>query len=203
MPPICDVCGTDFRANPQSGSLVRFRRRDAAGASAESRVEPGHPPNAAWYCVLHQGPALTLSELDIEVAQPLIRRISLWRSLVLLVGTSVLSGAIALGGMLVGGAVGNTPGLFVGSLAGGTTGVLSSGLIAAAAEYLPRPVVPSSIVGGILGFLMAAVLTIGGSTSFGSAIVPFVSTFFVGAGFLLGRRYAARRLSADPVETTG
>ncbi|NND71932.1 MAG: hypothetical protein HKN43_10160 [Rhodothermales bacterium] len=192
-PPICSICGIDFRANPGSGQLVRFYQPEP-----EPKLDrPGHPKNAEWFCVIHQGPAVALESLSIKEAEPRIRKTSIQRTLSLFIGTSVLSGLMALGGLLVGGFFGGTLGLFVGTIAGGTSGVIASGLIAAALDFLPRPVVPSSIVGGALGFLMAAALAIGGSTSFNSALIPLAGSLFIGCGFLLGRRHAARRLAME------
>lgn len=76
-PPVCEVCGDDFRMDASNGRLVYFVRTPGdVEWYARSRKEGfvGHPPNAAWFCEKHYKIAITLTHLTLEDA---LRRFSL------------------------------------------------------------------------------------------------------------------------------
>lgn len=74
-PPICEICGEDFREDAEGG-LVHFEQTEKDKAwhermKAEGMV--GHPPEVAWFCGKHYAKANALSHLTLSDAIPQIR----------------------------------------------------------------------------------------------------------------------------------
>lgn len=97
---------------------------------------------------------------------------------------SVLGGLGGAVGSMVGNAFGRG-GVFAGGFAGGTLLVVVAGYIAKGCGWCrPRQRV-WAILGGILGFLSAALVTL---STLSSPIGPVLSTLLIGTGAVLGAR---------------
>jgi hypothetical protein len=70
-PPICAICGIDFRDTDEVG-LVYFKKRDS-DIEWDERMEQepgstGHPPYADWFCSKHYPAAKKLEHFTIDQA---------------------------------------------------------------------------------------------------------------------------------------
>lgn len=69
-PPICRICGKDFR-DSEEGGLVYFKKRPSdikwVEKMKKSRMT-GHPPYADWFCGEHYEKAKQLENLTIDEA---------------------------------------------------------------------------------------------------------------------------------------
>lgn len=71
MPPRCKFCGEDFRHNPRSGKLLRFKiSEDDQRWNGQMRAarKAGHPRGAHWFCGAHMEDAKKLTGLFIQDA---------------------------------------------------------------------------------------------------------------------------------------
>lgn len=96
------------------------------------------------------------------------------------------------GGAFVGSVAGSAfhgAGLFVGGLIGGAGAVALSATAAVRFGWLPREGRASAIIGGVIGFGVAAGLT---ALNLRTPIVALVSPALAGAGVLLGSGFARR-----------
>ena len=73
-PPICALCGHDFRHEDDGGDLVRFR---AAKSLPDGMV--GHPRGVEWFCRRHLAAARELSGSSLAEAMTELRRKYRWR----------------------------------------------------------------------------------------------------------------------------
>jgi hypothetical protein len=95
-----------------------------------------------------------------------------------------------LGG--IGGAVGSMAGnvlgrggVFVGGFAGGVALVFAAAYIAVGRGWIDRARRFWTVVGGVFGFVLAALVTL---TTLSSPVGPIVSTLLIGTGAVLGAR---------------
>ena len=110
------------------------------------------------------------------------------RSGILLFFTAILLGGLGgLLGSIVGNAFGKT-GLFAGGVVGGLVAAPATGLIAAARGWVGRSEWAGVAVGAAFGFLLAAGIAV---NTLSSPVGPILSTIVIGAGALLGARFAA------------
>lgn len=98
---------------------------------------------------------------------------------------SIFTGIFAVGGSILGGLVLGQSGLFFGAIVAGILGVVLSGLVAVKFKLVQASGISLAMVGGVLGYLLASALAVYGSRTFNNAIVPVLSVFLVGLGFLL------------------
>lgn len=182
-PPICSACGKDFRSNAQSGALVAF-----ADAKKLEDGRTGHPPGHAWFCSDHVHLARQYSEFDYSTALDKIKRTSRQSSLFLLIVPTILTGLSAYAGSIVGVKLLGVTGLIAGGLASGLLGVLLSAAVSLRAGWISPDRARPAVGGGTVGFLVSLVVTITGTATTDSLIVPLLSILLVGAGFLRGSK---------------
>lgn len=103
--------------------------------------------------------------------------------------TWFVSGGGALAGSILGNAFGG-PGLIIGALAGGVAAAALSVIAATRFDWLPREGRTGAIIGGIVGFGVAAGLTV---LNLHTPIVALLSPAFAGAGVLLGAGFSRKR----------
>lgn len=104
------------------------------------------------------------------------------KSMLLFVLTCFLGGLGAFLGSALGHAVGETA-LYVGAVIGGIAGVVSATRIALAKKILgPKRFWPA-ITGGVLGFLLAAIIA---TNNMSSPVVPLLSILLIGLGAVFG-----------------
>jgi hypothetical protein len=75
-PPICALCGKDFRHSENEGGLVYFSMTEKDKAWHDRQREKGfigHPPEAAWFCGEHYEEAKKLSHLTRPGAMKRLR----------------------------------------------------------------------------------------------------------------------------------
>ncbi len=76
MPPICELCGKDFRGRAQEGGLVRF-----SDYKPLPRGMVGHPTGLSWFCSRHYRAAEALRSRSRGDALQLLGkkyRLALW-----------------------------------------------------------------------------------------------------------------------------
>ncbi|MEO6447504.1 MAG: hypothetical protein ABIZ91_05600 [Gemmatimonadaceae bacterium] len=101
----------------------------------------------------------------------------------------LFTGVSATLGSIVGGALGR-PFLFAGAILGGVLGVLGSVRLAAAWQWLAPESWRFAVLGGVLGFAIAAPIAV---LNLDTPITPFFSCALAGAGALVGAGIARRR----------
>jgi hypothetical protein len=118
---------------------------------------------------------------------------TLKRKVVIFVLVSLASGIFAVIGSILGGSLFGQTGLFIGALLLGILSVVVSILILYRVRWIGLPKLYRSMIGGVLGFLLAAVLAVYGSRLFNSPVVPVLSVTLVGIGVLLGLGRAEKK----------
>lgn len=93
-----------------------------------------------------------------------------------------LAGLGAVAGSIPGNAFGKA-GLFTGAIIGGVLAVAGAVTILAKLEWLPPGTQNGALVGGLVGFLVAAPIAV---TNLHTPIIPVLSCSLVGAGVLGG-----------------
>ena len=77
-PPICCICGKDFR-DLDEGGLIYFKKRSSdIDWDKKMEEEPGmvgHPPYADWFCGEHYSKAKELEQLTIDEAVEMLKKI--------------------------------------------------------------------------------------------------------------------------------
>lgn len=67
MPPICGLCGNDFRHDLENeGGLIYFAKTASDLEWHKRAAQPGftgHPPEAVWFCGEHYADAKKLTSL--------------------------------------------------------------------------------------------------------------------------------------------
>ncbi len=77
LPPICALCGKDFRDNTENGGLVEFARPEEDELDDQELDEdapPDHPDYVQWFCLEHIEEAEKLSYLESKPAIARLRR---------------------------------------------------------------------------------------------------------------------------------
>lgn len=78
MPPICAVCGQDFKLDTtKAGGLVSFSLTEAEAEDNKKFEEfgfTGHPAGLHWVCGKHYQRALSLKNLHSEEALSLLKK---------------------------------------------------------------------------------------------------------------------------------
>jgi len=87
-------------------------------------------------------------------------------------------------GSMVGNVMGRG-GVFAGGFFGGVALVIAGGYIAASRRWITKGQRFWTIAGGVMGFLLAALVTL---TTLSSPIGPVLSTLMIGTGAVLGAR---------------
>ena len=100
----------------------------------------------------------------------------------------MVTGFFTVAGSMLGNVFG-APALFAGALAGGVAGVVASVQVALRLAWLAPPERRGAIVGGIVGFGVAAPIA---ALNLHSPIAPLASCALVGAGVLFGAGFARR-----------
>lgn len=72
-PPICELCGKDFRSEMEKGRLIRFADETPL---PDGRV--GHPRGVGWFCEQHYRAAVALADRSMGEALARLRRRPLW-----------------------------------------------------------------------------------------------------------------------------
>lgn len=108
---------------------------------------------------------------------------------------SLAAGVFAVAGSILGGSLLGQTGLFAGALLVGSAGVIVAGLLAHKTGLIEPSRLGGALIGGIVGFLIAAALAVWGSQTFNNPVVPVLSVSLVGVGFLLGAKAAKHRKS--------
>lgn len=70
-PPICAICGLDFRGSIKEGALLSFRKDPIDPADqklSRNREKIGHPKHLAWFCGEHMSQAEKFQDLKLEEA---------------------------------------------------------------------------------------------------------------------------------------
>ena len=93
-----------------------------------------------------------------------------------------IAGLGAVVGSVIGNAAGQT-GLFLGAFVGGITAVAGAVLVVTKLHRLPRSERAGALIGGVLGFIVAAPIAVG---NLHPSIIPVLSCGMVGVGVLLG-----------------
>lgn len=68
-PPICAICGKDFRDNSKEGGLLKFKLTEADKESLKKFDQKGfvgHPPATEWFCGEHYNIAKELTNLTLN-----------------------------------------------------------------------------------------------------------------------------------------
>lgn len=77
MPPICELCGSDFRDVEGEGGLVFFTETPEQTERNKRFDEPGfvgHPEGQVWFCGKHYEQAQALTHLDSSTAMAELRK---------------------------------------------------------------------------------------------------------------------------------
>ncbi len=101
---------------------------------------------------------------------------------VLFILVCALAGLVAALGSIVGAVVSHKS-LFVGAIAGGLIGAYSAVWVAKFRRLITEPEVKSTAIGGCIGFLAAAAITV---NNLHTPIIPILSTGLAGVGSLSG-----------------
>lgn len=109
------------------------------------------------------------------------------KSVLLFLVATLLAGASAAFGSMVGHLGGDT-GVMIGGVAGGLLGALASVCIAAWRRWIMPPQFLTTAIGAALGFMLAAVIAV---NTLSSPVGPVLSCFLVGIGVVVG---ASRRM---------
>ena len=96
----------------------------------------------------------------------------------------VLGGAGGAAGSMLGNALG-PGGVFIGGFAGGVALVFAAAYFAVGRGWIGREQRFWTVIGGILGFGLAALVTL---TTLSSPVGPILSTLLIGTGAVLGAR---------------
>jgi hypothetical protein len=78
LPPICAVCGKDFRDNTEEGGLVEFAHPEVDEDDMDDLDEsapPDHPDYVQWFCLEHIEEAEKLSYLESKPAISRLKRL--------------------------------------------------------------------------------------------------------------------------------
>ena len=186
-PPICEICGRDFRDDPSSGRLVTFSDYEALGSG---RV--GHPKGREWFCSRHIRYAEMFSNLESSKAILKIKQRILRDGFITALVSSFVVGCIALLGSYLVNLTGISNGYVLGGILGGFIGIITSIFILVSSAALLRSEVRKTATGGIIGFCVFAILELSTHSISAPSRFFFVSILCVGIGFLLGRWYAMR-----------
>jgi hypothetical protein len=111
------------------------------------------------------------------------------RDLYLFLLVCLLAGSLTVAGSVLGHAMGPT-GLFVGAVIGGFAGVGLAVWLATRIGFLPPANLPSALIGGCAGFIVAAIIAV---NSLWTPIIPLASIALTGVGALLGKAIGQRR----------
>lgn len=112
------------------------------------------------------------------------------RATLLLFFTAIFLGGVGgLLGSIVGNAFGKT-GLFAGGIVGGLLAAPATGLIAARRGWVGISEWSRVAIGAAFGFLLAAGIAV---NTLSSPVGPILSTLVIGAGAVLGARFARQR----------
>ena len=104
------------------------------------------------------------------------------RPVLLVLVTWLLAGLGAVVGSILGNAAGRT-GLFVGAIVGGVLTTAGAVLLATRLGWLPRPDRSRALVGGTIGFAIAAPIAV---TNLHTPVTPILVTSLAGIGALFG-----------------
>jgi hypothetical protein len=96
----------------------------------------------------------------------------------------LLGGAGGALGSMIGNALGRG-GVIAGGFVGGIALVIAGGYFAASRRWITRGQRFWTIAGGVMGFLLAALVTL---TTLSSPVGPVLSTLMIGTGAVLGAR---------------
>ncbi|HYE60771.1 MAG TPA: hypothetical protein VD997_02145, partial [Phycisphaerales bacterium] len=120
--------------------------------------------------------------------RPAVRRLKTMRPLLLFSLTCLLSGALAVGGSILGNALGPT-GLLGGALAGGVLGVVGAAVVGRRAGWFAPAAFGATVAGGLAGFAVAFAVA---ASNLHTPAIPVLSEVLVGAGSVLGSRRGVR-----------
>jgi hypothetical protein len=93
-----------------------------------------------------------------------------------------MNGFLTVLGSMLGNAFGKT-GLFAGAIVGGIIGIALAGLTAHGLRLISQTSHTSTVFGGILGFIIAAVITV---NNLHTPVIPMLSVSLVGLGAVVG-----------------
>ena len=110
------------------------------------------------------------------------------KAVILVLFVSGSSGAVAVLGSVIGAAV-NHAGLFIGALVGGLIGVWVSVRLSKAVRFIKADEVRPGILGGGIGFLLAAPLA---AANAHTPVIPVLSVGLVGLGTLVSIKIAGK-----------
>lgn len=96
----------------------------------------------------------------------------------------ILPGIGAVGGSILGNALGKT-GLFAGAVIGGVIGVTAATRISIWRGWVSRDRGPAVQVAGLVGFFIAAIIA---GTNLWTPLIPIASTWIIGAAAVLAAR---------------
>lgn len=106
---------------------------------------------------------------------------------------SALGGLGGALGSMVGSALGRG-GVFIGGFVGGILAVIAAGYTSKACGWCKVHQRRWAIIGGVLGFLLAAMVTL---STLSSPVGPVLSTLLIGTGAVLGARIGKSAHEAD------
>lgn len=92
------------------------------------------------------------------------------------------NGFLTVLGSMLGNAFGKT-GLFVGAIVGGIIGIALAGLIARGLRIISQTSYASTVLGGTLGFIIAAMIA---TNNLHTPVIPILSVTLVGLGAVVG-----------------
>lgn len=105
-----------------------------------------------------------------------------WRLLRLFLLACGASGLLTVLGSMAGNAFGRT-GLFVGAVVGGIIGIALTGLIARRFRLIDHQSYASTVIGGTICFIVAAVIAV---NNLHTPVLPMLSISLVGLGAVVG-----------------
>ena len=76
-PPVCAICGNDFRSDLNGGELIQFRLSEEDKEYNQRfslRGFTGHPRGQEWFCKKHVKQAKRLSHLTFAEAKKKFRK---------------------------------------------------------------------------------------------------------------------------------
>jgi hypothetical protein len=119
----------------------------------------------------------------------LIFNLMILKNLLLFLIVSALDGMCILLGSFVGHSI-SSIGLFAGAISGGIVGVAAAVWLAARLRLLDGASYGATLLGGLIGFIVAAVIAV---KNLHGPVIPIASVGLIGLGAILGKAVSRKR----------
>jgi hypothetical protein len=106
------------------------------------------------------------------------------KDLLLFITVCGLGGVCILFGSVLGNGIARRGGLFAGAIVGGVVGVAAAVMLAVRFGLLDRPSYGAAFLGGMIGFIIAAVIAV---KNLRGPVIPVMSIGLVGLGAIIGK----------------